>query len=137
VTAPSTLRRTKRLSTAAAALVSLALGACGGDDEAKPEASASSADSVVVELVAFEPERLAVEAGATVTWRQKDPGAHTVTSGTVQQGGAGVTQQPDGKFDSGEIAKGNTFEFAFAKAGTYPYFCRLHPATMRGEVRVR
>jgi plastocyanin len=128
----------KRLSTASAVLVLLAVGACGGgDDEAKPEASASSANTVVIELVAFKPERRTVEAGATVTWQQKDPGAHTVTSGTVQQGGAGVTQQPDGRFDSGEIAKGDTFEFTFAEAGTYPYFCRIHPATMRGEIHVR
>jgi plastocyanin len=139
VTITSTPRRMQRLSRAvAAAFVLPVLGACGGDDDdARPKASASSASTVVIELVAFKPERSTVEAGTAVTWQQKDPGAHTVTSGTVQQGGAGVTQQPDGRFDSGEVAQGATFRFTFAEAGTYPYFCRLHPATMRGEIQVR
>ncbi|MDQ3757679.1 MAG: plastocyanin/azurin family copper-binding protein [Actinomycetota bacterium] len=138
MTAASNPRHTTRLSAAALVLVLLALGACGdNEDSATPEASAPSNDTVVVELVAFKPEQLTVGMGAMVTWQQKDPGAHTVTSGTVQQGGAGVTQQPDGKFDSGEVAEGASFEFTFAESGTYPYFCRLHPATMRGEVRVR
>ncbi len=43
---------------------------------------------------------------------------------------------PDGTFDSGSIATGKTFEFTFDQAGTYTYFCHIHPATMRGEVRV-
>ena len=75
-------------------------------------------------------------AGTTVTWRNRDVGAHTVTSGTVEQGGAGVTEQPDGKFDSGEFSNGDTFEQTFDEPGTYPYFCSIHPATMRGEIRV-
>ena len=91
----------------------------------------------MIELVAFKPEKLSVQSGATVTWQQNDTGDHTVTSGTVEQGAAGVTQQPDDRFDSGEISKGETFEFTFESAGTYPYFCRLHPATMRGEIQVR
>ena len=76
------------------------------------------------------------EAGTTVTWTQEDAGVHTVTSGTVVQGTGGVTEKPDGTFDSGSIATGNTFEFTFDQAGTYTYFCYIHPATMRGEVRV-
>jgi plastocyanin len=87
-------------------------------------------------LIAFKPAALTVDAGTTVTWVQTDAGAHTVTSGTVQQGGAGVTEMPDGRFDSGEIATGETYEFTFDKPGTYAYFCAIHPATMRGEVRV-
>ena len=39
-------------------------------------------------------------------------------------------------FDSGNIATGKTFSFTFKDAGTYPFFCALHPATMRGEIRV-
>lgn len=67
----------------------------------------------------------------------EDAGAHTITSGTVEQGGAGVTEVPDGTFKSGEIATSDTYEFTFDKPGTYPYFCEIHPATMRGEVKVR
>ena len=88
-------------------------------------------------LIAYKPDTVTVKVGGTVMWEQTDAGAHTVTSGIVEQGGAGVTEMPDGKFSSGEIATGGTFEFTFDEAGTYPYFCEIHPATMRGEVEVR
>lgn len=121
-----------------AALLPVLLGACsGGDSDDSPVASTADANTVVIRLVAFKPETLSVKPGAKVTWQQDDAGAHTVTSGTVEQGGAGVTQQPDDRFDSGEIAKGETFTHTFDEAGTYKYFCRLHPATMRGEIQVR
>jgi plastocyanin len=89
-----------------------------------------------MKLVAFAPDRLEVKVGATVTWQQRDPGAHTVTSGTVEQGGAGVTAEPDELFDSGSLSTDDSFEHTFDEPGTYPYFCSLHPATMRGEIRV-
>ncbi|MDQ4131694.1 MAG: plastocyanin/azurin family copper-binding protein [Actinomycetota bacterium] len=112
--------------------------ACGGGDGGSggDEASAPGTDAVTMELIAFRPETLSVGVGATVTWTQKDAGVHTVTSGTVEQGGGGVTKAPDGRFDSGELATGETFTFTFDRPGTYPYFCAVHPATMRGEVRV-
>jgi plastocyanin len=34
------------------------------------------------------------------------------------------------------LATGRSFRFTFDKAGTYTYFCHIHPATMRGEVDV-
>lgn len=116
-------------------------GACGGsetaDDGAEPASKTKgAADTVTMRLIAFKPGNIEVKKGATVTWVQKDAGAHTVTSGTVEQGGGGVTERPDDKFHSGDIATGKTFEFTFPEAGTYPYFCAIHPATMRGEVRV-
>ena len=43
---------------------------------------------------------------------------------------------PDGKFDSGQLAKGDEFEFTFEESGTYEYFCEIHPATMSGRVVV-
>lgn len=87
-------------------------------------------------LIAYRPATISVKPGTTVTWSQKDAGVHTVTSGAVEQGTGGVTEHPDGKFDSGPIATGGTFTFTFDQPGTYSYFCHIHPATMRGEVRV-
>lgn len=119
---------------AAAIVLTATLAACGdggGDDD-----SEGGAQEVVMELVAFEPERLEVTAGTTVTWQQRDPGFHTVTSGTVEQGAAGVTVKPDDRFDSGRVPTDDSFQHTFDDPGTYPYFCSLHPATMRGEVRV-
>ena len=132
----------RQATVVAVVLLASAAAACGGgvDDEENTNTNAArstDAGSVVIELVAFKPERLSVQSGAKVIWRQNDTGDHTVTSGAVEQAAAGVTQQPDGRFDSGEFSKGETFEFTFTETGTYPYFCRLHPATMRGEIHVR
>lgn len=144
-TEPTNTRHRRRGSAVLAVVAALGiLAACGdtgggSDGTAAPAAPSSSASSntVTMRLIAFKPGALTVDAGTAVTWEQTDAGAHTVTSGTVAQGGAGVTEEPDGTFDSGEIAKGETFEFTFEEPGTYPYFCAIHPATMRGEVVVR
>lgn len=88
-------------------------------------------------LVAFEPDRIEVDAGTTITWVNEDPGAHTVTSGTVEDGASSVTPDPDGVFDSGELATDESFEHVFDEPGTYSFYCELHPATMRGVVEVR
>lgn len=116
------------------------LTACGdteGASDASSSPPAAPSNTVTMRLVAFKPDDLTVDAGDTVTWKQTDPGVHTVTSGTVAQGAAGVAEEPDGTFDSGGIATGDSFEFTFDEAGTYRYFCSVHPATMRGEVHVR
>jgi len=121
------------------------LVACGSGDGASSEgattstsrAAKGSGSEVRLKLIAFKPGTLEVTTGATVTWRQDDPGSHTVTSGTVEQGAGSVTVAPDGTFSSGELTTDESFEFAFADAGTYPYYCEIHPATMRGEITVR
>lgn len=125
---------------------SLLLSACGGpgagdgSDEASggdsAEGSARS-DTVSMELISFKPEVTEVSAGDTVTWvNDEAASAHTVTSGEVEQGTGGVTASPDGRFDSGNVGPGDTFEFTFEEPGTYAYYCAIHPATMTGEVRV-
>lgn len=124
------------------AALAVALAGCGGDGNdntsaGKEEGSGSpAATEVVMRLIALRPESLTVPAGTTVTWKQEDAGFHTVTSGTVTQGTGDVTTAPDGKFDSGNLATDTTFEFTFNEAGSFPYFCAVHPATMRGEVQV-
>ncbi|QUC65027.1 hypothetical protein NsoK4_01770 [Nitrosopumilus sp. K4] len=74
------------------------------------------------------PSSLKVFVGDTVQWDNIDTAAHTVTSGIVVEG-------PDGLFDSGLFMSGNMFEFTFDEAGTYPYFCMVHP-WMIGEIIV-
>ena len=124
-------------------MFALALTACGSSSADKGAAASTttnaktSANEVTLKLIAIHPANLSVATGATVTWRQLDPGVHTVTSGTVEQGAAGVTPKPDGQFDSGELKTGKTFTHTFSKPGTYTYFCKIHPATMRGEITVR
>lgn len=136
----------KRRISAALVLAALALAGCGGDDESASESSGpaeettasngATANEVVMRLIAYKPESISVPAGTKVTWKQTDAGFHTVTSGTVEQGTGDVTTTPDGQFDSKNIATDGKFEHTFEKAGTYPYFCSIHPATMRGSVQV-
>jgi plastocyanin len=96
----------------------------------------AAGDTVTLKLIAFTPTQLEVVAGTTVTWRQDDVASHTVTSGGVDQAGGAVTAQPDGRFDSGTISKGQNFRFTFSEPGAYPVFCAVHPATMTGVVTV-
>lgn len=92
--------------------------------------------TVTIKLIAFKPTDVQVAAGGTVTWRHDDVATHTVTSGSVEQAGGTATAKPDGRFDSGNITKGKTFQFTFADPGAYPFFCAVHPATMTGVVTV-
>jgi plastocyanin len=100
-------------------------------------AAAASGDTVNIKLIAYKPAKVTVTAGTTVSWKQMDPGVHTVTSGTVTQDGGTATIHPDGAFDSGEIATGKSFDQKFDTPGTHMYFCRIHPATMQAEVTVK
>jgi len=68
----------------------------------------------------FLPDVIKIDMSDTVTWVNDDTAAHTVTSGT-QTGG------PSGVFDSSMLMAGDTFSFAFNRAGTFDYFCMVHP----------
>jgi plastocyanin len=94
-------------------------------------------NEVVLRLIAYKPDRLEVGRGSTVRWKHEDAGIHTVTSGTVQKQASGdVETDPDGTFDSGRLEQGEEFAYGFDEAGSYRYFCRIHPATMQGQVTV-
>ncbi len=76
----------------------------------------------------FIPADVTVSVGTTITWSNDDTAAHTVTSGSPTDG-------PDGIFDSSIFMAGTTFEHTFDEAGTYDYFCMVHP-WMKGKVQV-
>jgi len=76
----------------------------------------------------FLPYTISVGIGATVMWSNNDSAPHTVSSGTVDGGLTDV-------FDSGLFMAGDSFEFTFDAAGTYDYFCMVHP-WMTGIVSV-
>ena len=78
----------------------------------------------------FIPNPVTIAMGGTVTWENVDNAAHTVTSGTP--GGDDVAAL----FDSSLImAGGASFSHTFDDAGTYDYFCMVHP-WMAGSVVV-
>jgi plastocyanin len=78
----------------------------------------------------FDPDTLNVSTGASVTWTNDDTTLHTVTSGSPEGGAASGAE-----FDSSYIGAGKTFEHTFASAGTFDYYCTLHPF-MTGKVVV-
>jgi plastocyanin len=97
----------------------------GSTAAAQPVPAAGDGHAITLKLIAFAPTRLEVAAGTIVTWRQDDVASHTVTSGRVVQAGGTVTAQPDGRFDSGTISKGQNFRFTFSEPGEYPFFCAV------------
>lgn len=66
--------------------------------------------------------------GDEVVWKNADTAAHTVTSGTAENG-------PDDIFDSGMFGPGKSFPQTFSETGYYPYYCMLHP-WMEGAIIV-
>jgi plastocyanin len=83
----------------------------------------------------FQPENLTVNVGDTVTWTvtKASPGnPHSVTSGSPGDPDSGKV------FDSGIVLRddGNSFKFTFPTAGTYPFYCQVHPLTMKGTITV-
>ena len=73
------------------------------------------------------PFSLEVSVGDTVIWNNDDIAAHTVTSGNFPE--------HDGLFDSSIFLSGDTFEYTFSDAGTFDYYCFVHP-WMAGIVNV-
>jgi len=76
----------------------------------------------------FIPSTVVITVGGTVTWENTDTAAHTASSGTAAGG-------PDGVFDSSLVMAGGSYSVTLDDAGTYPYFCMVHP-WMSGTVIV-
>ncbi len=69
---------------------------------------------VKIDNFTFGPAELTVSAGTTVTWMNRDDIPHTVVSN-------------DKIFKSKVLDTNEKFSYTFTKAGTYPYFCSIHP----------
>lgn len=121
-----------------ALVVAATAAACGGDgggsgasaapDDAAATPTTEPSDgsakpaepTVLVKAVRFQPVRIKVSAGDTVTWLFKDGGLqHNVV-------GSGFTSP---------VQRNGEFTHTFTKSGTYSYRCTLHPA-MKGVVEV-
>jgi len=118
------MRRSVSIGVLTAALV-IGLGTIGvgrktflAAAQQKPEAT-----EVKIDNFSFGPGTLTVPASATVTWTNRDDIPHTVVS-------------TDGVFKSKVLDTDEKFSFTFSKAGTYPYFCSIHPK-MTGKVIVQ
>jgi len=76
----------------------------------------------------YMPYNAALDPGGEAMWHNIDNMAHTVSSGTPAEG-------LDGIFDSSLVPAGGMFSYKFEEAGTYDYFCMVHP-WMTGIVTV-
>ena len=96
----------------------------GGTTESEPAPSGEAAKAEKVSIVEFtyEPDPVVVQAGGKVTWQNEDAAPHTATA-------------DDGSWDTGTIEQGKIGSETFKDAGTFAYFCEIHP-TMRGTVEV-
>ena len=94
-----------------------------GGGSTSAASSSSSASSVSMAGRAFSPGTVTIAAGGSVTFRNDDDRAHTVTA-------------DDGAFNSGPIGEGGTWKRTFKQAGTFSYLCAIHPE-MTGEVVVK
>jgi plastocyanin len=108
-----------------AAASGAASGAAGGSTAAGSTAGAG-ADTVIIKNFMFSPDTLTVAPGATVTVRNEDTVAHT------------LTDEADPKlFGTGDIAPGQSMTVHAPKqSGSYKYFCMIHQY-MTGTLVVR
>lgn len=127
--------------------LSLGLAACGGGDgtttgtggapaestgesessteaESEPAPRGEAARSEKIQIVEFtyQPDPVVVQVGGKVIWQNEDTAPHTATA-------------DDGSFDTGVLERGKIKSETFKEAGTFPYFCEVHP-TMHGTVEV-
>ncbi|HEY4458527.1 MAG TPA: cupredoxin family copper-binding protein [Pseudonocardiaceae bacterium] len=126
--APAPAAPTPKISLAAAEQgAAQALQALGQAPVAQPQAAAAASSSgvqVTIQNYAFSPSTLTIPAGTTVVWTNKDTAPHTVT----------VSDGPV-KFASPNLNTGDTFTYTFTQAGTYQYYCAVHP-DMKASVTV-
>lgn len=118
---------TKRIlsaaSTAAMVLIASALLiSISPRARANAEPSPATVD-VKIDNFAFAPQTLTINVGTTVTWTNRDDIPRTVVS-------------TDGVFKSKVRDTDEAFSYTFDKAGTYSYFCSIHPK-MTGKVVVQ
>ena len=87
------------------------------------QAAAADSTHVVVDNFSFAPATATVPVGTTVTWTNRDDIPHNVVN-------------PEQKFKSPVLDTNETFSHTFDVAGTFKYYCSIHPR-MTGQVVVR
>jgi plastocyanin len=90
---------------------------------ANTQQAAPATAEVKIDNFSFGPGTITVPVGTTVTWTNRDDIPHTVVS-------------TEGAFKSKVLDTDEKYSFTFSKAGTFPYFCSIHPK-MTGNVVVQ
>jgi amicyanin len=105
-------------SVTAAALLALSFGLSRAS-HAQPSASGQENTSdkyqVKVDNFSFTPQTLTVPVGTTVTWVNQDDVPHNILSSEGRT------------LKSPVLDTDQKFSYTFTKAGTYSYYCGIHP----------
>jgi amicyanin len=112
-----------RFSTSRAVIVAMLLGPIAGAMLAAAAMAAQDANVVTIDNFTFGPPELTVAAGTTVKWVNHDDIPHSVVN-------------KDKAFRSKALDTDDSYSYTFASAGTFDYFCGLHPH-MVGKVIVK
>jgi len=99
-------------------VIVMLLASCSNNSPTSSNPPTPNTHDVSMVDSAFQPQDLTIKVGDIVRWTNNGAHTHTSTSGT--------NGTPDGKWNSGDVTPGNTYEFTFDTAGTYPYFCHYH-----------
>ena len=112
-----------RLIPGRAVVVAMLLGPVVGAMLAFGTVAAQDANVVTIDNFTFGPKELTVPVGTTVKWVNHDDIPHAVAN-------------KDKLFRSKALDTDDSYSFTFASAGTFDYFCGLHPF-MVGKIIVR
>jgi plastocyanin len=104
------------------AMWTLAIGVVRGMPIERATEASADGTQVIVDNFSFTPSTLAVPIGATVTWTNHDDIPHNVVS-------------TEKKFASPVLDTDEKFSHTFAAAGSFKYYCSIHPR-MTGRVVV-
>lgn len=110
-------------SLPAPVLIAMLLLFAGSPGLKASDQNSAANTEIKIDNFSFGPQTVSVPVGATVTWVNHDDIPHTVVS-------------TDGVFKSKVQDTDEKFSYTFTKAGTYPYYCSVHPK-MTGQVIVK
>jgi plastocyanin len=112
-----------RLSPGRAVAIAMLLGPVAGVLLAYGAVAAQEPNEVTIDDFTFVPKELTVAVGTTVKWVNHDDTPHIVVD-------------KNKAFRSKALDTNGSFSFTFASAGTFDYFCGLHPH-MVGKIIVK
>ena len=110
-------------SLTAPVMIAVLLLLAGSSSVKANDQSSAAVAAVKIDNFVFGPQTLTVSVGTTVTWTNSDDIPHTSVS-------------TEGVFKSKVLDTDEQFSYTFTKAGTYPYYCTIHPK-MTGKVVVQ
>jgi amicyanin len=117
-------RAAARFAISRAVIVAMLFGPIFGAMLAAAAVAAQDAASVItIDNFTFTPPELTVAVGTTVKWVNHDDTPHLVVN-------------KDKAFRSKALDTDDSYSFTFTSAGTFDYFCSLHPH-MVGKVIVK